>query len=1461
MKTGKRPSFFGRTGIFLLSMLLVAHVVRAQCPAPTSTVVNNTNCTVPNGKITFTAPTPVADYLFSIDGGITYGTAGQTVFSGLFGGDYPTVTKKISTGCVSAQAVKTLTNPANPAVPTSTVVNNTNCNTPNGKITFTAPTPLANYQFSIDNGATFGTAGQTVFQNLPGGSYPTVVRSVLTTCVSTFSVKTVTNPVAASPVSTVLNVTNCNTPNGRITFTAPTPLANYMFSVDGGVTYGAAGQAVFNNLTPGTKVTMAKLVSTGCVSAKVNKVIAKPTVTAPTSTVSNVSNCNTPNGKITFTAPTPLASYSFSIDGGATFGTPGQTVFANKPAGTYVTMAKLNTSGCTSAGVNKVIANPTVTAPTSAVTNVTNCNTPNGRITFSAPTPVASYMFSVDGGTTFGTAGQTVFNNLTAGTKVTVAKLVSSGCLSAKVNKVIANPALAAPTSNVTTSSCNAGTGSITFVTPAPSATYQFSVDNGATYGTAGQGTFTGLAAGTHTTRYKVVATGCVSAAANKVITNTPVVAPTSTAVNMTNCNTPNGSITFTAPGPAGYQFSVDGGTTFGTTGQTAFTGLDDGTYVTMAKLVSSGCISPAANKTIGKPAVTAPTSNVANVTDCANPNGSITFIGPTPVGDYQFSIDGGLTFGTAGQTLFSGLESKVYPTVAKRVLNGCVSNVANKTVGAPVAAGADKAICQNQQVTMTATAAAGASWTAQPGNPSPTTIVTPTSATTIIRGFDTVGTYNFIWQTAVCADTVSVEVSDCLSPLACTNLGYLFQSVSGSGTDFITVNLQTGASTTLYTDITTSPVGVNAVGYNITDGHIWGSVVGGPVSTIARVGADGVPVQFVIPGLVAGGYNVGTMDDNGILYLYTSNATDIYRVDVNPASPTYLSLLSPVLNTTAMSIADWAYNAVDGNLYGVNTNTVAPIHQLLRVNANTGVVTVVGTVTSPHAAFNAGSFGAAYLDASGNLYISDNAAGGIYKLPVVHNITGNSVAQLFSQGAVSSGNDGAFCAYACLKPDAGRDTAICIRDTATMSATSVSGVQWYAQDDNPGTAIIADSFNANTTIYGFSAPGTYNFIWNSGGLCGDTASIIVYDCILDTLITRPPSATCPVTTCPTAGAIAPTDSTVYATCGLDASEALQGSLTLDEAGCAVWTPNGTQTDTIYTCISTCNGAICDTTFLVILPPGTITDTIITVMPACPTCPVANICPIVDDVPVDETTVYTTCGLDAPEAAQGSFSIDTLGCGTWTPNGSQTDSITTCIVACTIACDTTTVCDTTFIIIPPISVTLPVTLVSFTGISENCQALLDWQTADEARSRSFIIERSNGGKWMPIATLAAEGGNATMHKYHYTDEHPMPGRNLYRLKVEDVGGAYKYSNAVMVVNSCKAAGIAVFPNPGSASEGFRISSGDADAVSYQVSDASGRVLRTGRFILQTEVKGLPPGVYLVRANNASVTISEKIIIQ
>ena len=75
-------------------------------------------------------------------------------------------------------------------------------------------------------------------------------------------------------------------------------------------------------------------------------------------------------------------------------------------------------------------------------------------------------------------------------------------------------------------------------------------------------------------------------------------------------------------------------------------------------------------------------------------------------------------------------------------------------------------------------------------------------------------------------------------------------------------------------------------------------------------------------------------------------------------------------------------------------------------------------------------------------------------------------------------------------KPSAGVDQSIpCFSSgTATMAASGVG--TWTAQAGNPGTATITTPTSPTTTITAFSATGTYNFIWTSGG-CTDTAKVV----------------------------------------------------------------------------------------------------------------------------------------------------------------------------------------------------------------------------------------------------------------------------------------------------------------------------------------------------------------------------------
>jgi gliding motility-associated-like protein len=74
-------------------------------------------------------------------------------------------------------------------------------------------------------------------------------------------------------------------------------------------------------------------------------------------------------------------------------------------------------------------------------------------------------------------------------------------------------------------------------------------------------------------------------------------------------------------------------------------------------------------------------------------------------------------------------------------------------------------------------------------------------------------------------------------------------------------------------------------------------------------------------------------------------------------------------------------------------------------------------------------------------------------------------------------------------KPNAGPDQTTCQNSPATMAATG--GGTWTALSTNPATTTIATPASPTSVISGFTAAGTYTYLWTSGG-CADTADVIV---------------------------------------------------------------------------------------------------------------------------------------------------------------------------------------------------------------------------------------------------------------------------------------------------------------------------------------------------------------------------------
>jgi hypothetical protein len=269
-----------------------------------------------------------------------------------------------------------------------------------------------------------------------------------------------------------------------------------------------------------------------------------------------------------------------------------------------------------------------------------------------------------------------------------------------------------------------------------------------------------------------------------------------------------------------------------------------------------------------------------------------------------------------------------------------------------------------------------------------PSAIGTHTSTIEIPNNDSDENPYNF---------TVSGEGIIDDIPFNCDYYAYLFQR-----NDIYAVDLASGNTYLVKEDITSGTI--NGVGYNPTDGFMWGSL-SSPSKTIIRIGKDFNIETFSIPELaITHGY-IGDVSATGKYYLKSGGA-DYYEMDVNPNSSNYGSYITSKTLSQNIDIHDWAFNAVDGLLYSVAKNS----NILYRINSETGLVTAIGEV--PILSGLNYTYGAVYFDVEGRFYISANQTGTVYVVKDVQSLNSSSTIEsnLFAFGPASSLNDGARC-------------------------------------------------------------------------------------------------------------------------------------------------------------------------------------------------------------------------------------------------------------------------------------------------------------------------------------------------------------------------------------------------------------------------------------------------------------------
>ncbi len=192
----------------------------------------------------------------------------------------------------------------------------------------------------------------------------------------------------------------------------------------------------------------------------------------------------------------------------------------------------------------------------------------------------------------------------------------------------------------------------------------------------------------------------------------------------------------------------------------------------------------------------------------------------------------------------------------------------------------------------------------------------------------------------------------------------------------------------------------MNALAFSIHDRYLY--AYNYYYGTIVRIGADFQVEPIPLSNLPNKGFYVGDISVlENAYYLYRPGGSfGLFRVSLDASSDDYLQMVNIVSGTTLnLAIYDLAFHPDNGFAYAVDR-----WGNLWKIDVQAGTSVKLSNVGE------SGTFGAVYFDVTGNLYISRNNDGNIFRINTNWDYP---VAEFFAYGPSSSNNDGARCALA----------------------------------------------------------------------------------------------------------------------------------------------------------------------------------------------------------------------------------------------------------------------------------------------------------------------------------------------------------------------------------------------------------------------------------------------------------------
>ncbi|MCE7060692.1 T9SS type A sorting domain-containing protein [Dyadobacter sp. CY343] len=171
-------------------------------------------------------------------------------------------------------------------------------------------------------------------------------------------------------------------------------------------------------------------------------------------------------------------------------------------------------------------------------------------------------------------------------------------------------------------------------------------------------------------------------------------------------------------------------------------------------------------------------------------------------------------------------------------------------------------------------------------------------------------------------------------------------------------------------------------------------------------------------------------------------------------------------------------------------------------------------------------------------------------------------------------------------------------------------------------------------------------------------------------------------------------------------------------------------------------------------------------------------------------------------------------------------------------------------------------MLTFDAATEERSVLLSWTTTSETNSSHFAIERSADGKqWQELGTVPAQVESDSSWSYLFTDNYPLTGENLYRLRMVDMDSTFAFSRIRSVFFDTNGE-IVLFPNPLTLGSELRIQTSDPSNIrQVEIIDTAGKQVLVSPWKSTIPVAHIAAGLYLVKIIYADGSVSHHRIVK